>query len=554
MPRSTRAPRPRATWLWILTLLLLTVGGGCGRNADSGRQAPPTGRPDDTVVIGQVADLGSVNELTSYTTAINTDLLNRMFLQLLEESPDFTDQPPTFGPRLAKSWEWSDDRLAITFHLRDDVVWSDGVPVTAEDVRWTWKAQTHPDVAWEAAYFKRSIRDVEVIDEHTVRYHFTQVDPAQLLHANEGVILPKHVWGRLPFSEWRQAGRWFRDHLVTNGPFLLDSWRPGEELVLVKNPTYYEPGLPRVDRVVVRIVPDQATLMARLLAGDVDFVTGLSPEDAARVRASKHLQLNDYWNVSYIFVAWNNRNPLFAEPRVRRALTLAMDRQTMVEALWGNYAKVGTSPIVSTVWAHNDALEPWPFDPGQARTLLAETGWRDRDGDGLLDRGGEPFRFELLVHSGNRQRQDAAIMMQQQLGALGIDVELRTMDFSTFVSYVTEGNYDACVAGFTMGTDLDLRYLLHSDQIDAGLNYAHYSNPEVDRLIEQANRQPTAVEMKPYLDRIQAIVHEEQPLTFLWESKRLNAINRRIQGAEPNLLSPLYNLREWWIEPMPQQP
>lgn len=550
-----RRPLGRAPVRTLRTglLILLLVAAGCG--GDGRDEASTRGRRSpDTLVLGYVTDLGSVNELTAYTTAVNNDLLFRMFLHLMEESPDFTDSPPTFRPRLAESWDWSDDRLSITFHLRDDVVWSDGVPVTAEDVRFTWRAQTHPDVAWEGAFMKRNIRDVEVVDPHTVRFHFTHVDPAQLVHVNEGVILPRHAWGELPFSEWRRAGRWFQDRLVTNGPFLLESWRQGEEIVLKKNPRYYEEGLPRLERVVVRIVPDQATLTARLLAGALDFATGISAEDAERVKASPRLELIDYWSITYIFVAWNSRNPLFEEARVRRALTMALDRQAMVDTLWGEYAQVATSPVLATVWAHNDAIEPWPFDPQRARELLTEAGWEDRDGDGVRERDGKPFRFELLVHSGNRQRQDAAVMIQQQLLDVGLDVELRLVDFGTFVTFVSEGSFDASVAGLTMSTDLDLRYLLHSDQTDSGLNYAHYANPEVDRLIEEANRQRTAEEMKPYLDRIQVHVHQDQPLTFLWQSKRLNAINRQVRGAEPNLLSPLFNLREWWIEPAPQPP
>lgn len=551
MGRLLRTLRFRTAGAWIPTALLCVLVGCVGESGD-GTAAQRNGRPADTLVIGSVADLGNVNELTTYTTSINSHILFRMFLHLVEESPDFTDNPPTIEPRLAESWEWSDDRLALTFHLRDDVFWTDGVPVTAEDVRFTWQAQTHPDVAWEASYFKRAIRDVEVIDDHTVRFHFTHVGPAHLLHVNEGVILPKHAWGKLPFSEWRRAGRWFQENMVTNGPFRLESWKPGDEIVLVKNPDYYEEGLPRLDRVVVRIVPDQETLITQLLSGAVDFGTGISPEDAPRLRRSDEVELIDFWSITYIFVAWNQQNPLFDDVRVRRALTLAIDRQTMVDALWGEFAMVATSPILSTVWAHNDDLEPWPFDPQRARELLAEAGWRDADGDGVLERDGEPFRFDLLVHSGNRQRQDAAVMIQQQLGEIGVGVALDTLDFSTFVTFITEGSYDACLAGLTMSTDLNLRYLLHSDQIDSGLNYGHYSNPEVDRLIDEANRQPEALDMKPYLDRIQQIVHDEQPLTFLWQSKRLSAINRRVRGAEPNLLSPLYNLREWWIEPTPQ--
>lgn len=501
-------------------------------------------------MVGVATDIGGVNELTAYTTTTNSDILYRLFLHLLEEQPDFTEHPPSFAPRLAESWEFSEDRKTLTFHLRDDVRWSDGVPVTAEDVRFSWKAQTHPEVAWEASYFKDFIADVEVVDPHTVRFHYTRIYPAQLLHANEGMILPKHVWGQIPFSEWRQSARFFRENMVTDGPYQLASWKPGEEIVLVANEDYYEEGLPRIGKVVFRIVPDQTALMTQLLSGAVDFVSGISPEDAERVAATPNLELVDYWSIGYIFIAWNNDNPLFSSVRVRQALTLAIDRFEMIETLWGEHAQLTTSPIVPAVWAHNDAIEPWPYDPKRARRLLAEAGWRDRDGDGVLENtDGRPFRFEILVHSGNRERRNAAIMAQQQLAEIGIEMRPRLLDFTAFVVEVNQGTFDACITGMSMGTDLDLQYFFHSKQMDGGLNYARYSNPQVDELLEQANRQRRPEQMKPYLDEIQRLLHHDQPITFLWNSKRLTAINKRIRGAEPNILSPFDNLREWWLEP-----
>jgi peptide/nickel transport system substrate-binding protein len=512
---------------------------------------PPADTRASTLVIGSTADIEGVNYLVNHNVSTNTQVLHQLFLTLVKESPDFVERPPTFQPLLAESWEWSDDHLALTFKLREGVTWSDGRPVTAEDVRWTWQAQTNPEVAWEGLTFKENVRDVEVIDPLTVRFHFNRVDPMGMLHANEGVILPKHAWSEIPFERWRESGRWFRQHLVTDGPFRLASWAPGDELVLERNPAYFEEGLPRLDRVVFRQVPDQSAMVTRLLNGELDFGANISPEDVPRLRQAEHLELLEYWGIGYIYFAWNHREPLFADARVRRALTYGLDRQGMVDALWGDYARVGMTPIVQSVWAFNDALEPYPYDPAETRRLLAEAGWRDTDGDGVLDKDGRPFHFELLVHSGNVQRQNAAVMAQQQLAQVGIDVDLTLLDFATFVEAVDEGRFEAYIAGLTMGTDLDLSYLLKSDQVEAGLNHTAYNNPEIDRLIDEANSQADARDMKRLLDEVQVIVHRDQPMTFLWESKRLNVINRRVQGAEPNLLSPFENLEEWWIEPPP---
>lgn len=497
---------------------------------------------------GFAADIGGINELIAHTTALNDHVLFRVFLHLLEENPDFKDHPPTFSPQLAHSYEWSEDHKVLTFHLRDDVYWTDGVPVTAEDVEWTWRAQVHPDVVWEGAFLKNDISKVEAVDPHTVRFHFNRIHPAQLLHANEGMILPKHVWGELPFSEWRKNSHWFYENLVTNGPFKLESWKPDEEIVLVRNEDYFEEGVPYLDRAIFRIVPDQTSQITQLRAGQLDFISNVPPDEADQLARTPGLKLKDYWSIGFIFVTWNNENPLFSDPKVRRALTQGINRQGIVEGLWGEYAQVATSPIVESVWVHNQDIEPWPYDPEAARRLLAEAGWEDTDGDGILDKDGRPFRFEILNHTGNRQREDATIIIQQDLRRLGIEAQPRLLDFGTFIAAMKQGKYEAAVVGMTMATDLNLRHLFHSDQVDVGMNAARYRNAEVDRLIEEANRQKDQEDMAPYLLRLQEILHQEQPMTFLWFSKRLNVHSTRVRGVQSNLLSPWYGLRYWWID------
>src|SRR4029079_5041729 len=219
--------------------------------------------------------------------------------------------------------------------------------------------------------------------------------------ANEGVILPKHVWSQLPFDQWRSRSDWFREHLVTSGPFLLESWTPQQEVVLKRNPRYYIPGLPKLDRVVVRIIPDQGNQVTQLLSGQVDFVPSLLPGDAERVRKSPSLHLVPIWYRSYVAIVWNNSKPLFADRDVRRALTLAIDRRALIDTLWGPSARESYSPIVQDAWAYDTNIHPWPYDPAESRRLLAAKGWKDSDGDGVLDKDGKPFAFELTTNSGN---------------------------------------------------------------------------------------------------------------------------------------------------------
>lgn len=537
----------------ILVAAGVLLAAGC-RQAPERTAGPDTTsasgpRRGGTVVTGWTAEPGGVNSLILPSTQVNNEMLFRMFLHLLEEQPDFQQHPATFKPQLAESYDWSPDHKTLTFHLRGDVVWTDGVPVTAEDVRWTWQAQRHPDVAWELADSKHWIDDVEVVDPRTVRFHFSRVYSKQLLDANEGPVFPKHAWETLPFAQWRQNGDWFRQHLVVDGPFTVASWQPQQQIVLQRNERYYEKGLPYLDRVVMRQIPDQSSGLTQLLSGELDFLPQIGFGDAPRVKASPRLELIAYWFNLYVAVTWNNERPLFKDPEVRRALTLAIDRKTIVETLLGAYGKVADSPILTSVWAHDPALHPLPYDPAEARRILATKGWKDTDGDGVLDKNGKPLAFELLTNTGNQARTDATVMIQDQLKKVGIRVTPRQVEFNTLATETIAGKFDAAMMGYTIDTSLDLRSNFHSESIAEGSNYSRYRNPEVDRLIDLGAAQPDLLAERPFLNQIQQIAHRDQPLTFLWESQRLTGVNKRVRNVRPTPTFAFFNLKEWWVEP-----
>jgi len=550
-PRVRPRPSRRVAALAVPLLLAAALGGcdGCrrpaGGAADDGA-GDGTPRRGGQVVIALTSDVGAVNEVIVPATVPTAEVLRRMFLPLVEEMPDYR----TVEPRLAESWEFSDDRKTLTFRLRDDVVWSDGVPVTARDVEFTYRAWTDPDVAWGGAFTVEAVERVEVIDERTVAFHFERAYASQLLDVGAGaLILPAHAWGELPFSEWRASADWFRENLVVDGPFRLASWAPQHEIVLERNPLYYEEGLPYLDRVIFRVVPDQTSQLTQLLNGEVDFVFQLSPDDVARVEAADDVELVTYWSRGVIFIGWNLSKPPFDDARVRRALTLGIDRPTLIDSIWGRFARPLASPIVpEMVPGAAGRFEPLPYDPERARALLAEAGWEDRDGDGVREKDGRPLAFTLITNTGNRQREDALVILQDQLRRVGVAIEPRALEFNTLVGQVTSGAYDAVITAWVMPTTLDYRFAYATSEI-GGSNFVGYSDPRMDALLTEMREAPDREAMRPYLAEMHEIQQRDQPYTFLWQSQRISGIRERVHGAEPNHLYSLFDLREWWVGP-----
>lgn len=538
----------------LSALLLAGAVAGCGGDRNGRGSTEDVEIPSDpvaggTLVIGYPSDLPGVNEAIVTSSQATDEILYRMFLHLLDEQPDYQERPPTFKPRLAESYEFSEDHKSLTFHLRPGVLWSDGEPITAEDVRWTWEAQTHPKIAWDGVSMKKTIVGVEVIDPLTVRFDFTHSYPGQLVHANEGGILPKHAWSKLPFEEWRGNGQWFVDNLVVSGPYVLDSLKPQQEVVLRRNERYYEEGLPYIDRVVLKVVPDTQNQLAQLFSGGLDLMRQVPAASAKDVDAHPDTRLITFWPPQFGTVIWNLRNPIFLEPEVRRALALGLDRKAIVETIWYGQALPADSPIISTVWGHNDELKPLPYDPEAARQLLAKHGWEDRDGDGVVDREGKELAFELSTHPGNQERIDAAVMIQDQLRRIGVKVIPRILEWNRLDQIMTNGEFDAIIMGLGLETSLDVSAYFHSSSIGSELNFGAYSNPLVDELLVDIRSRLNPEDALPSLYRLQEILQQEQPQTLLWESKRLVGVRRRVHDASPSPIGTLDGLRNWWLYP-----
>lgn len=524
----------------VATSSLLATCASPGPDEDAG--GDPTEDRSGIAVLGLTADLDTLNPYLSVRAATR-DVAYNIYASLMEEQADFQDGPPSFKPDLAQRWESSEDNLAITFYLRPEAVWSDGTPITAEDVRFTQEAAVHPDVAWLAADVKKEIALVEVLDRHTVRFTFSRSYPYQLMDANDGVILPSHIWSRIPFSRWRSDGP--RVPGVVSGPFRIRRWTPGQSIELEANPRYYDPLRPRLGHVAFRILPDAVSGFEQFLAGHLDFWDRVDPRQMERVLQTAGVNLRRYPDRYYGFIGWNCRRRLFSDSRVRRALTLGIDRERITRDIFRDVARVASGPVPPVFGTHLSRRQPLPHDPGQAMALLDAAGWTADGASGLRHRGGETLSFELQVNADAPWRRDMALMIQEDLRRIGVEVTIISLERGTYGASHRTGEFDAYIGGWRLPTKIDLATTFSTRAVRDGVNFGGYSNPALDEFLESIAGAPDFASSLPAIESALDILQQDQPYTFLYWQDRLVGISKRIQGARPNAQSALFRLADW---------
>ena len=534
-------PVARVALLLPLLTALVSCGGAGGDSSPEGAEGPAEPGDGGTVVIGVISDPDNLLDVTTTSTS-GQDIVAQLFLSLVDVKEDFLG----FEPALARTWERSRDGKAITFHLAPEARWHDGEPVTARDVRFTHELQTDPIVGYPARSWKEFITDVVVEDDHTVTYRFDRDYPYQLMDASVGAVLPEHLLKDVPRAELASCE--FARRPVGNGPFRFSQWKSQDFVELVANEDHFL-GRPHLDRVIIRTIPERTSLLVQLETGAVDVMEDVPPHDVARLEQARNgIRIERFPSRSYTYIGWDSTNPLFESARVRRALTMAIDRQGIIDALFYGYAQPCLGPIHPILWAYDDSLAAVPHDPEAARALLAEEGWNDSDGDGWLDRGGETFAFELKTNEGNRLRQDAAVMIQAQLADVGVKVTPRSYEWTVLWDSVIRHAYETAVlVGWSVALKVDLKPTFHSESLTGQFNHTGYSSPEVDALIDRALAASSLEEAKPAWKAVQRKIVEDQPYTFLFIQERIYGVNERVRGTVPDTRGYYRSLQDWWI-------
>ena len=446
---------------------------------------------------------------------------------------------------LAESWDILDNGVRIRFHLRKGVLWHDGHPFTAHDVLFTYKTMCDPKTPTAYADPFLQIKDARIIDDFT--FEVTYKSPfAPALESWSLSILPEHLLkGRdIVKSELSR-------HPIGTGPYTFQSWESGAKIVLQSNHKYFE-GRPYINTYVYRVIPDSATMFLELKSGAIDRM-GLTPLQYQRQTETSYFKDNfakyRYVSFAYTYLGYNLKHPLFTDKRVRQALSYAINKQELIDVVLMGLGQIATGPYKPGTWAYNKNVRSYPYNPSKARELLAQAGWKDHDNDGIIDRNGTPFQFTILTNIGNAQRAKCAEIIQYRLNQIGISVKIRIIEWASFINqFINQRRFDAVILGWTIPQDPDLYDIWYSSKTKPEeLNFVSYRNTEVDTLLEKARHTFNFDERKKCYYRIQEILAEEQPYTFLFVPDALPIISSRFHGIVPAPIGIDYNFIKWYV-------
>jgi len=451
-------------------------------------------------------------------------------------------------PLVAESWTTAPDGLAITFKVRDGVLFSDGEPLTAEDVAFSWRFMMDPKIAAprDRAYFSR-VDDVTVSGDE-VTFHFEE--PYFLsfeLVAAELKILPEHFYGRyLDSVETAEEYNRSTGLLLGSGPYRMVSptdWKPGDLIELVRNERYWGFVPPPFERRIWKTITSDAAELTEFKNGGIDLYTATpleyrdlvnDPATAARSQSFEYYSPRG----GYIYIAWNNtldgQPTFFADRRVREAMTYLTDRQRIVDEILLGYAQPANGPFNPLGRQANPELPTRPFDLERARTLLAESGFEDRDGDGVLESpDGQPFRFKLTYPNGSDAFKRVVLLLKDLYVRAGILMEPDPVDWPVLMDLLNTKTFDAVSLGWSGNFEIDVYQNLHSSQAEpGGDNFISYANPKLDVLIEAARREIDEDTRMNLWHKVHEEIWRDQPYTYLFRSKSLVFVDRRIQNVQ----------------------
>ncbi len=503
--------------------------------AGGGGTATGAAKKGGHVVEGSFSDIRTLNSMLSSDTASN-QVLGLMFEGLLNYKKDGS-LIPQLASDLPKA---SADGLTYTFKLRPGLKWSDGQALTSDDVKFTYALAYDP--AYKAVASPRRgdlskyIKSIDTPDQQTVVFNMSQVfAPFLSSHGRYG-ILPKHVLGTLDPKAINTAD-FNTAPTVSNGPFKFVKWDKGSQVTMARNDSYWQ-GAPYLDQWIYKVLPDSVAVSNQLKTGEIDIGT-VDPGQFDNLKTTQSVSLVEFARPVFTFFAYQldpNKpaGPLFQDKQVRQALIYALDRQSMVSAIYFGHASIANSVEPPTSWAYKDKPQVvYTFDKGKANSMLDAAGWA-KGSDGIRAKGGLKLKFNMITNAGNKQRESLLQVMQQSWKDVGVDATPSLIQFPQLVSQIVSiRTFDMFLVGFNFNEDPDESQLWHSrNTAPGGFNGFDFKNDQVDQVLDQAVGTLDKNKRKDLYGQFQDLMSDQAPAPILLFDHGIYGVNQRVQGTD----------------------
>ena len=539
----------------ILLLVLAMAAAGCTPAAE-----PDTPDPGDSTtepVFGGTYTYGIAGEPTTLNPMFSTDSITSGITDLVYESLLKTNENLELEGEIADSWTISDDGLLITFNLKDDVYFTDGVQLTSKDVKFTYDTIMDPDYSGVRARDVKYVTEVVAPSDFVVEFHLSQVDVPMmytLAYSTHGII-PEHIFGSTPVIDLKEhVNSW---EPIGSGPYKLTEYQPGQYIVLDANTDYHGEG-PYIETVMIKIYQDNQVLLAAFENGDIDYIDTIPVDDIDHVEtvlADQATFVEAPLN-GYFYIGLKQNHPILGDLKVRQAMMYSLDRQSIIDTVFKGYGTMVNTHSVPFSWAYNNDINQYPQNIELAISLLEEAGWDTVGDDGIrTNANGDQFSFVLVSMTGQEEKANVIAMVKEQWKAVGIDMQVEYYERSVlFSQYLDVGKFEAYMWGWNLSLDPDCYITFHSDAaldengVLQGFNDVEYKNAEVDQLLEEGRLTFDTEERKVIYGQIYQILNEELPYIFLYTTNNVKGMSNKMKDVVWSPLFPI-DINKWYIDP-----
>ena len=539
---------------------LISVLAACSRTSSTSNGSASPNQPGNAHTQAGVLRIAIQQDVKNLNPLLNSNTTDGMIAFLMFEPLLHADDKGNPVPMLAtevptlQNGGISKDGLTITYHMRKDAKWTDGVPVTSKDVKWSWQAIMNPNNNIVSRHGYDYIGTVDTPDDYTVVVHLKQkfapfVNTFFSDSDQPFPVAPAHVLSKypninqIPFTS---------APTVSDGPFKFVKWAHGDHIELAANPTFYL-GAPKLQKIIIKIIPDESTTVNLLRTHDVDWMFEASIQNYHAVKDIPGTKL--YWvDVNgYEDVQLNLAHPLLKDARVRQAVAYALDKQRLIDTLTFGQERMAVEDQPHFMWTFDPNIKQYPHDVAKARQLLQQAGYTP-GADGIMQKGGQRLSLVLVYNTSNVTRREASIEIQEMLKEAGINVMVKTYPGNVLFAPAGEGgvlqlgNFDLSLAGWFSGIDPD-----DSSQFGCknfppgGYNYSRYCSSDMEKAQQLALEHYDRAARKGDYFKIQELLARDVPEIFFWDLRQMHVISTDFKGFDPNPVTESWNAWQWSI-------